>query len=736
MKISQKILLPTLSVFFFVIASLFAYSFIINQVTDRNRENTDHAQLEAAFDSKVKSQGDLALGLALQAANDPSIQEAFALRDRQRLTDLTYTTYQTLNRQFDLPQYQYHLAPAISFLRLHDLDSFGDDLSAFRKTVMQANLTKLPVVGLEVGRGGLGLRAVTPVFYNGTHIGSLEFGSNVDDTFLKSLKAEYGHEWRILLTREALDTATLQDLATLTPGPTTDLYELAATSELSFAPASFYASILEEGLKSTSTLRTIENNTFRIYSFPLLDYSGETIGTVELITDLGPTLNQQFLRIFFSVVAVLIALGLGSYTLMTVTRRTLQPLGELTQSAMLISSGDLNHEIKVSREQDEIGQLGRAFSQMTLQLRNLIDSLEKSIRDRTRDLERRTRELETASRIARDIASEQRLDQLLTNAANLIHEEFHFYHVGIFLVDDLREYAVLRASTGDAGRQMLALNHRLKVGEVGIVGFVTQTGRPRVALEVSSDLTHFRNPLLPNTRSEMALPLAYGSDIIGALDVQSTEAGAFDENDVKIIQTLADQLAIAINNARLAERAQDSLRELGTLYQSQIRNAWKQVAQERLTEFEYDGLNILSTSPDLPEGSLDQLAGGRPVILRSQTLTKKGAPGSILLLPLMLQGQLLGTVGIEKSDPAYEWSTEELSVAENATAQASLALENARLLEETQRRAAKERTIGEISARIGGLVDIEKILQTTVQELSQTLPNAEVAIQFQHKERG
>lgn len=735
MKLSQKILVPTLGVFFFVIASLFAYSYIINQVSNRNRENIDRAQLEAAFKSKVKSQGDLALGLALQAANDPAIQEAFALRDRQRLTDLTYTSYQNLNRQFDLPQYQYHLAPAISFLRLHDLDSFGDDLASFRQTVVQANQTKLPVVGLEVGRGGLGLRAVAPVFYEGNHIGSVEFGSNVDDTFLNSLKAEYGHDWRIVLTREALDTATLQDLAAFRPGPTTDLYELAATSELPFAPASFYNSILD-GQKNTSTLRTIENNTFRIYSFPLLDYSGDTIGMVELIIDLGPALNQQFLRVFFGVVAVLIALGLGTYTSMTSTRRALQPLGELTQSAIAISAGDLNHEIKVSREEDEIGQLGKAFSQMTLQLRNLIDSLEKSIRDRTRDLERRTRELETASRIARDIASEQRLDQLLTNAANLIREEFHFYHVGIFLVDDLREYAVLRASTGDAGRQMLALNHRLKVGEVGIVGFVTQTGRSRVALEVSADLTHFRNPLLPNTRSEMALPLAYGSDIIGALDVQSTEAAAFDENDVKIMQTLADQLAIAINNARLAERAQDSLRELGTLYQSQVRNAWKQVAQERLTEFEYDGLNIIPGSPNLPEGSLDQLAGGRPVILRSQTLTKKGSPGSILLLPLMLQGQLLGTVGIEKADPAYEWSTEELSIAENATAQASLALENARLLDETQRRAAKERTIGEISARIGGLVDIEKILQTTVQELSQTLPNAEVAIQFQHKERG
>jgi len=191
-------------------------------------------------------------------------------------------------------------------------------------------------------------------------------------------------------------------------------------------------------------------------------------------------------------------------------------------------------------------------------------------------------------------------------------------------------------------------------------------------------------------------------------------------------------LAIAITNTRLSERARENLRELNVLYQEKIRNVWKQISQEKQTEFEYDGLNISPLKQGLPRADTEQLAEGRPVVLRGHTASRKA--GSTLLVPLRLQGQLIGAVGIEKDDPAYEWSQEELSVAENAAAQASLALENARLLEETQRLAAKERTIGEISGRIGGLADIEKILQTTVLELSQTLPGAEVSIQFERRD--
>jgi GAF domain-containing protein/HAMP domain-containing protein len=734
MKISQRILIPTFLIFFAVLGGLFTYSYLINQSSNRARDAADNARFEQIFLTRIQSREDLALALALQAASNPEIQQAFALRDRPLLIELTMPTYETIEQQFGLSQYQYHLTPAISFLRLHDLNAFGDDLSSVRGAVLRANRSKLSVTGLEMGRSGLGLRGITPVFYRGSHIGSVEFGVDVDENFLNQLKMDVGRDWRILITRQALETATLTDTSVFARGPGEDLFVLATTSDAPFADAAHYNALLDGQTEAASIeVRPSANQAYNLYEFPLKDYSGAIIGVVEIVNDLGPALEEQSQRILFGLIAVFVALLISSATLLAATQRTLKPLAMLNRSAEAVANGDLDQEIQVAHDQDEIGQLGQAFNLMTLRLKSTIGGLEQNVADRTRDLERRTRELETASRIAREITSQQQLDQMLDYASNLIREEFGFYHVGIFLVDDLREYAVLRAATGDAGRQMLALNHRLKIGEVGIVGFVTETGRPRVVQNVGTDTVHFRNPLLPATRSEMALPLVYGGGIIGALDVQSVKESAFDEGDVKIIQTLADQLAIAITNTRLSERARENLRELNALYQEKIRNVWKQISQEKQTEFEYDGLNISPLKQGLPPADTEQLAEGHPVVLRGHTASRKA--GSTLLIPLRLQGQLIGAVGIEKDDPAYEWSQEELSVAENAAAQASLALENARLLEETQRLAAKERTIGEISGRIGGLADIEKILQTTVLELSQTLPGAEVSIQFERRDQ-
>jgi PAS domain S-box-containing protein len=209
------------------------------------------------------------------------------------------------------------------------------------------------------------------------------------------------------------------------------------------------------------------------------------------------------------------------------------------------------------------GQLAIALQQARLheQVQRHAEELEAQVFARTAELARRTIQLQVAAEVARDVTSAGNLDDLLSRSANLIQERFGFDHAGIFLVGEQGKYAILKAATGEAGRQMLAKNHRLRMGKEGIVGYVTGSGEPRIALDVGKDAVHFDNPLLPDTRSEMALPLQVGERIIGALDVQSNREAAFDEEDIKTLQLMADQLAAAIEKTRLFERAQAVLEE-------------------------------------------------------------------------------------------------------------------------------------------------------------------------------
>jgi len=173
------------------------------------------------------------------------------------------------------------------------------------------------------------------------------------------------------------------------------------------------------------------------------------------------------------------------------------------------------------------------------------------------ETEKRAAQLAASAEVARSATAILDVDLLLDEAVKLISEQFGFYHAGVFLVDDQNEYAILKAASSKGGKRMLERSHRLKVGKVGIVGYVAATGESRIALDVGKDAIHFVNPDLPDTRSEMGLPLKARERVIGVLDVQSTKESAFSEEDVAVLQLLTDQLATAIANANLFQRVRE-----------------------------------------------------------------------------------------------------------------------------------------------------------------------------------
>ncbi|HEX9681216.1 MAG TPA: GAF domain-containing protein, partial [Anaerolineales bacterium] len=227
--------------------------------------------------------------------------------------------------------------------------------------------------------------------------------------------------------------------------------------------------------------------------------------------------------------------------------RMVRPLARLAEFAQRISRGDWRVRLPENRN-DEVGALSTAFNRMAQQLSDLYLSLEQKVEDRTR-------QVRTAAEVARAITSTPALDDLLRRAVDLIREQFGYDHVTIFLLDEEARYAVVRESTGEVGALLKARRYRIEVGSQSMIGWVTANNRPRLATDVGQDPVHLANELLPDTRSEAAIPLQVTGRVLGALDVQSKKRDAFSQEDLEILQTLADQLSAALLNARLAERS-------------------------------------------------------------------------------------------------------------------------------------------------------------------------------------
>ncbi len=358
----------------------------------------------------------------------------------------------------------------------------------------------------------------------------------------------------------------------------------------------------------------------------------------------------------------LVVAGLGLWLLMllgtyVLARQVSRPILMLTAIAQSVTAGKLDLDVPVLT-QDEIGTLAQTFKDMLEKLRRSYEELERQVEERTAVLKRRNMQITAAAEISREALSIRDVDTLLQRVVTFISERFGYYHAGIFLVDENREYAVLRAASSEGGKRMLERHHRLEVGRTGIVGYVAAVGEPRIALDVGEDAVFFNNPDLPDTRSEMALPLRVRGEVLGVLDVQSTEPEAFTEEDVEVLQVMADQLAAAIENARLFRASEERMREINLLLRQQAREGWQRFRTLReLPAYAYDGIEVT----ELPE--------------------REFLPAQYAAL-LEVRGESIGRLGVLRAEHPLE--LDDLELIRAVAEQTSLALENARLFMETQ----------------------------------------------------
>jgi GAF domain-containing protein/HAMP domain-containing protein len=408
------------------------------------------------------------------------------------------------------------------------------------------------------------------------------------------------------------------------------------------------------------------------------------LGSVEIFRGL------QLQSTLFSLLALVLGAGFSYY----VARSVSSPIYDLIHTFNKIEQGDLTQRAPVSST-DELGIVTVQFNRMVARLEALQGTLEQQVVERTK-------QLAATNEVGRVAASSLDPEQLLARVLPLFPEQFGYYYAAIYLLDPSGKWAELKEATGEAGRVLKQNHHRLEVSSKSMVGTAIRDQSPRIAQVASDEKQRFDNPLLPYTRSEIALPLMVGDRVFGALNVQSTREADFGPQVVETMKNMAGQVAIALENARLFQEAQQVIRELRTVHQQYLFEGWSGFSEET-NKLEYH----IGDEEDETSRKLE--------------------------VPISLRDQVLGEIRLEGQ---REWTPDQQSLVDAVATQAAIALENARLVSESRQIAVRERMVAEINSKIWASATIDGVLQTVIKELGRRLNASSATIELNIDDTG
>lgn len=448
---------------------------------------------------------------------------------------------------------------------------------------------------------------------------------------------------------------------------------------------------------------TDEYGTFLSGYTPIFGSDGKQVGVLGVDISANTIKTQENTYLFR-----LIAIYLGSLILLVIgglisANYLAKPIIGLRDMANKISKGEFNFRITNIPQTRELAELALDFNSMTENLSTLINDLEQRVSERTAGITKKTEQLRAASYIARQTSEAQDLTALLDMVVNLITDQFGYYHAGIFLLNETGDEAILQTASSEGGKRMVTRGHSLTVGSQGIVGHVAAQKKVRIALDVGFDAVFFNNPDLPMTRSEVALPLLVRSKVLGILDIQSDQPQAFRMDDVDVLQTLADQVAVAIENARLLSESQAAIMQLEAVSTIRMKEAWSKKLQDQKHAFTYTPLGVRAEPVSIP--------------------TEAGR----IKTSIALRGQEIGSIALARKDN-MDWNRMDEELIREVADQVGLAVDNLRLLEDAQQRAKQEQTIGDLATRFSQALDIDSLLQTAARELGQLPDVSEVSV--------
>jgi len=447
---------------------------------------------------------------------------------------------------------------------------------------------------------------------------------------------------------------------------------------------------------------TDEYGTFLSAYSPILTSDGKRVGVLGVDISANTILAKQrayLVRLIFILVGALLLLVIAGFISASYLAR---PIIGLRDAARRISNGQFTSRITKIPHTRELAELATDLNTMTANLSDLINALEQRVAERTAELSRKADHLRAASYIARQTAEVQDLASLLSTVVKLVTDQFAFYHTGIFLVSETGGELVLQAASSDGGQRLIESGYSLSIGTGDIVGYVAAQKKPQIALDVGLDAVVFNNPDLPMTRSEIALPLLARNKILGVLDIQSDKPEAFSTEDMDVLETVANQVAVAIDNARLFDESQATYMQLEALTTLRTREAWSQKLREKERVFTYTPLGLHAE-----KSSFEQ--------------------GNEVDVPIILRGQKIGKISAARKTET-EWRKLDEDLIAEVAGQVALAVDNIRLLEQATERAKQEQIVGRLATRFSQSLDLDTLLQTAARELGQLQNVSEVSV--------
>lgn len=488
---------------------------------------------------------------------------------------------------------------------------------------------------------------------------------------------------------------------------------------------------VEKGLQGESGVLTIVN-----YSGEYVISAYQPVKVQEQNWVLLTEVNEdrafaQSTRLLYLIVGLIALTGvLVAWAGYFLTNSFVHPILGLTKAANALSAGQLEQKVIINR-QDELGVLAKAFNTMAGQLHETVSKLEDRVTERTRSLE-------IVASLGEKLSAILNPEDLLTEVVTQLQTNFGYYHTHIYLINEQRDKLMVAAGTGAAGMEMKQKGHSITVNAyTSLVARAARTARIIRVGNVRETGGWLPNPLLPNTYSEIAVPIisAVNNQVIGVLDVQEDKLNGFDEADETMLRTLANQVSVAIHNARLFEDVQTSLAEARKVQARYLKDIWHS-SSLRSTSREY--LYVKPGAQPVDEEKQKTITGLKQLAAEKErptpvTLTGADFEAVSLVAPVKVKDQLIGTLQLHSLDKDRVWTEEDIAMIATVLDQLAQAAENLRLFDETRERAGYERTIREITTRLRAATSVEQLLSIATHELGQHLSatHAELELGFE-----